>query len=102
MCNCRSDIEARLLERVKGQLPGDVQDLTVSLEGYAFMFGASITMKNVMPIRIQYRAPIKPKKGAPALIVTALKDKKQTMSMTGSYCMFCGEKYEKADETGKD
>lgn len=96
MCNCRSDIEGRLLERMRGQLPADIQELSVSLEGYAlFMGGADgVGMKNVMPIRIDYKVPVKPKKGAPTPSVTALKDKKQTMNMVGSYCMFCGVKYE--------
>ena len=95
MCNCRSDIEARLLEKVKGQLPEDIKDLSVTLGGYAFFLGGDVTMKNVLPINVEYKAPIKPKKGAPAPAITAFKTKKQTMNMTGNYCMFCGEKYKK-------
>lgn len=90
MCNCRSEIEAKLLESVKGQLPGDIKDLTVELGGYAFMLGAELQMKNIMPINVEYQAPVKKAPGT-------FKPKKQTMNMTGSYCMFCGEKYAKTE-----
>lgn len=92
MCECRSDIEKRLVEHVKAQIPESAVDLSVSLNGYAFMLGeGSLEMKNVMPISIAYRAPTKGTKTKPSV----MRDKKQTMNMTGNYCMFCGEKYEK-------
>lgn len=90
MCDCRSDIEKRLLERVKGKIPEGSKNLEVSLGGCAFLFGedGGLDMKNVMPINIEYQAPVKRQPGT-------FKTKKQKMNMTDNYCMFCGEKYAK-------
>ena len=93
MCDCRKDIEGRLLDRVKGQVPEGSKDLSVALGGYAFLMGeGTLEMKNVMPINIEYQVPVKKQPGA-------FKRKKQTMNMTGNFCMFCGEKYTKEGET---
>lgn len=92
MCKCRSDIEARLVDRIKDQIPEGSKELSVRLEGYALVFGddLGLTMKNVLPIKIEYQAPVK--KGG-------FKTKKQTMNMTGNYCMFCGGKYPVKEES---
>lgn len=95
MCNCRSDIEARLVEKVSQQMPEGSRNLSVSLGGgYAFLLGGSgIAMRNVMPIDIEYEEPLKKRPGE-------FKRKRPKLSMHGNYCMFCGVKYEKdADET---
>ena len=86
MCDCRKRIESQLLEDIPAQLPAGYQRLSVRLEGYALMMGEG-TMKSrqIMPIEITYQAPTK---------AGVMKDKKQTMNMAASYCMFCGEKYE--------
>lgn len=87
MCNCRKDIEAKLLEDIPTQLPAGHQRLSVSLEGYALMFGEGVMQsRQIMPIQVKYQAPTK---------AGVMKDKKQTMNMAASYCMFCGEKYDK-------
>lgn len=90
MCNCRENTEKRLVERVRGQIPSEATGLSVSLEGYALLFGGSdgVTMKNCMPVKIQYSAPNR--KGD-------IKLKKESINMIGNYCMFCGEKYAKED-----
>lgn len=92
MCNCRVDIEKRLLANVQAQLPEGSKGLTVSLDGYGFMFGGpgGLTIKNVMPIAIEYQEPVKKRPGE-------FKAKKKKMNMTGNCCMFCGEKYEPSD-----
>lgn len=92
MCNCRSEIETRLVDHVKKQIPEGAVDLGVKLEGYAFMLGeGTLEMKNVMPIAISYRYPTKGTAKKPSV----MREKKQTMNMQGNYCMFCGEKYDK-------
>ncbi|WP_324731008.1 hypothetical protein [Pseudomonas paeninsulae] len=74
------------MAKIKEQIPAGAVGLSVELGGYAFIVGGpdGIKMKNVMPINIEYQAPNK--KGD-------MKTKKQTMNLTGNYCMLCGEKY---------
>lgn len=88
MCECRENTEKRLVERVRGQIPAEATGLSVSLEGFALIFGGEdgITMKNYMPVKIEYSAPNR--KGN-------IKLKKESLNMMGNYCMFCGVKYEK-------
>lgn len=99
MCDCRKRIEANLLESMQRQYP-EGKDISVSLDGYAFMFGGpeGVKMKNFMPVAVEYKAP-PPKKG---VIETVWKQKKQTLRMMGSYCMFCGEKYPEPEQEAGD
>ncbi len=94
MCDCRSNIETRLLDKIAAQIPEGSKNLSTKLGGYAFLLGGSgIAMRNVMPIDIEYEEPIKKRPGE-------FKRKRQKMSMHGNFCMFCGEKYVKdADDT---
>lgn len=87
MCNCATDVEARAKAKILSQLPEGSQGLSVELEGFAFVLGETVSMKNKLDLKVEYEAP--KKKGG-------FTTKKQTMSMVGSYCMFCGEKYEAA------
>jgi hypothetical protein len=96
MCNCRTDIEQKLHAHILTQIPEGSKDLCVRLNGYALLMGeGTLDMKNVMPIDIEYAAPIKRKPGE-------FKVKHTTQNMTGNYCMFCGEKYEKDAEPYAD
>ena len=75
-----------LMEDLPAQLPKGHQRLRVSLQGYALMMGVGAAKsQQFMPIEVTYQAPTK---------AGVMKDKKQTMNMAASHCMFCGEKYE--------
>lgn len=77
MCDCRSDIEKRLLDHVGKQLPEGSRNLSVSLQGYAFgVTDGGMKMQNVMPIAVEYEEPVKKKPGE-------FKRKKQTQNMWG-------------------
>jgi uncharacterized OB-fold protein len=89
MCNCANNVESAAKEKISNQLPDGWQDLSVELQGYAFLLGAQVSMKNKLNLHIEYDAP--KKKGG-------FSRKKQDMAMLGSYCMFCGEKYVEEDE----
>lgn len=86
MCNCRKDIEQRLLNSAKSDHPGST-DHTMKLTGYALVCGDDgWSSKQIMPIEGSYT--IKTKAGKPVT-------KKIKASMCANFCMFCGEKYEK-------
>ncbi|WP_272995913.1 hypothetical protein, partial [Paraglaciecola chathamensis] len=83
-CECKQEIEARLLERAKEQLPNSL-DHDVTLDGYSMIFGNnSISMKASMPVTIKHKVLVK-KTGN-------YKDKKDKTNLIFSFCPFCGEK----------
>ncbi|SDJ39803.1 hypothetical protein [Pseudomonas abietaniphila] len=87
MCNCAKTVEESAKEKIRAQLPEGSQDFSVELQGYAWLLGSSVSMKNKLNLHIEYEVP--KKKGG-------FTRKKQDMSMVGNYCMFCGEKYPEA------
>jgi hypothetical protein len=87
MCDCATEVEAAAKENIRGKLPEGCQDFTCVLEGFAWILSGDIGMKNKLNLHIEYQVP--KKKGGGFI------RKKQDMSMLGSYCMFCGEKYDK-------
>lgn len=92
MCNCREEIEARLLECAKGDVPEGAKDLSVSLKGYGFaIVGNRMEMRNVMRGSVDYQAPVKKHPGT-------FRQKSEPINIVGSYCMFCGEKYQKDEQ----
>jgi hypothetical protein len=84
MCDCAKTVEERAIEKIRAQLPEGSQGFSVELQGFAWLLGGSVSMKNKLNLHIEYDAP--KKKGG-------FTRKNQDMSMIGSYCMFCGEKY---------
>lgn len=88
MCDCKQDIERRLVESLAepDQLPEGASDISARLSGYALMFGGNVMrFRQVMSIEVQFQASTK---------AGAMKLKKQKMSMSANFCMFCGEKYD--------
>ena len=83
MCDCRKNIEDRLLTRFKEQEP-TAREHAVSLKGYAFILGEEVQEKGVMQIEATAKFPLK--KGGEKLRATK-------QSMIFSYCPFCGVKY---------
>ena len=84
-CNCRKDIEAKLLERFKLSAP-DASDHGVELQGYALVIEtAGLFSKPVMPYKTSAIYPLK--KGGTKL-------KSVTGNMILNYCPFCGASLE--------
>lgn len=84
MCNCAPEVEAKAKEKIATQLPDGAQSLTVELQGMAMILGKTLETKNKLNLHVEYQAS---KRGG------GFKTVKQDLSMIGSYCMFCGEKY---------
>ncbi|UGQ44946.1 hypothetical protein [Massilia endophytica] len=82
-CNCKKDLEEKLLERFKEQSP-EANGHCVSLQGYALIFGEKLEQKGCMTIASTASFPLK--KGG-------MKEKRQTQNMVFTYCPFCAEKY---------
>lgn len=82
MCECRKDIEARLLARFKEAAP-EAADHKVDLQGYAFVFGEAnaLEMRPYMTYKAGATYPLK--KGG-------TKWKQQTGNMMFNFCPFCG------------
>lgn len=82
-CDCRKDLEQKMLENFKLQNP-DASNVNVSMDGYAFQLVENgMRMVNVMPCKITYTNTVK-KTGRQ-------KDRQKTINITGNYCMFCGQ-----------
>lgn len=86
MCNCKDDIEKRLLSRFITQHP-EAKEHSARLSGYSLVIiENTIKQKGCMPIELTAAHPLK--KGG-------FKAKTDRSNMIFSYCPFCGDKYEK-------
>lgn len=85
MCDCRNDIESKLLERFKEQVP-DAQNHQATLRGYAMVIRETPLEVGCMPIELVADRPLK--RGG-------YKPKTDRMNMFFTYCPFCGAKYKK-------
>lgn len=87
MCNCKTELEAKLLERAKEQLP-DSKNHSVEITGYVFAMGPNeITLRQALPVIIKHTVTVK-KTGEQ-------KEKKIVSNVLARFCMFCGEKHVK-------
>ena len=83
MCNCKTEIEAQLVERMKAKHP-DATRHSATLEGYGFaIVGNTMTLRPYMPIK--FGAGHANKKTG----LERWKNEKGTMSFR--FCPFCGE-----------
>lgn len=83
MCNCKTEIEAQLLERFKSKHP-DASGHTATLDGYGFVIaGSAMTLRPYMPIK--FGAGHANKKTG----LERWKNEKGTMSFR--FCPFCGQ-----------
>jgi len=85
MCDCRKDLETRLLEQFKSVAP-EATGHEVSLKGYAFFFSSDVSIKGVMAAEKVAEFPLKN---------GGFKRKIEKFSMVFSYCPFCGVAYER-------
>lgn len=83
MCECRADIEKRLLTRFQEMAP-DAKDHSASLDGYSLTIVKNVwTSLPSMPIKMTAQHPLK--KGG-------FKRKTETSTIMFNYCPFCGVK----------
>lgn len=81
-CNCRSDIEAKLLERFKSEQPTG-ENHAVSISGYGFCI---VDNKMIMrPFAEVMKSADMPKKSGGWTL------KRSKLNMYFSYCPFCGK-----------
>lgn len=81
-CNCKSDIEARLLERFKTTSP-EATDHGVTLQGYALVIVDNrMGSRPYMPFKTTASYPLK-KGGSKVKVVS--------QNMMFNYCPFCGK-----------
>lgn len=89
MCNCRQELEAKLLELAKEQLPESTGH-SVEIEGYVFgLKGNTIFSCQALTVAIKHTVTSK-KTGFQ-------KQKVEKQKMVARYCMFCGEKRAEAE-----
>lgn len=89
MCDCKKDIETKLLDRFVSQAHSATGH-SARLVGYALIIGDySMSQKGCMTIELTAAHPLK--KGG-------YKAKTERSNMIFTYCPFCGEKYEKGGE----
>lgn len=85
MCECKKEIEAKLLSRFKEQHP-EGKDHELTLQGYSLIFGDEPYTCGYMVVEGTVKLPLKTK--------PTMKSKKIKQNMMFTYCPFCGEKYE--------
>lgn len=83
-CECRKEIEARLEEKVKGDLPAGYQDYRASLEGYALILSEPPEER----MAVQYQGEVYVPKKDPS---KGNKRQKISVNMLATYCPFCGK-----------
>jgi hypothetical protein len=93
-CDCRENIEKKLLTRFKEQEP-DAKDHHVRLDGYCFVIINNNDFDSNGRMVIESEAIFKLKNGK-----TKLKKSKQNMLFT--YCPFCAKPYEDKEEDMPD
>ncbi|MDW5376802.1 hypothetical protein R6258_07695 [Halomonas sp. HP20-15] len=85
-CNCRQDLEARLAERMKKDLPEGFHDYNASLQGYALILSDPVEER----VAVTYEGDVQvPKKGG-----NGTKRQKIKANITANYCPFCGKSAE--------
>ena len=83
MCNCKKELEAKLLDNFISKFP-DVKEHSVELKGYCLgITDKGLVLRSYMPYSYEADYPLK--KGG-------YKHKKQEGNFVFSYCPFCGGK----------
>lgn len=89
MCDCRKDLEEKILARFKTAAP-DAKDHCAELSGYTFLLcDSGVTEVGCMVFKLTASHPLK--KGG-------FKEKTERSNMIFTFCPFCGEKYKKGGE----
>lgn len=88
-CECKTELQVKLLERFKETEP-EAQDHCAEIQGYAFIFGKTVTLKLATPVHFTGKYLIK-KTGL-------LKEKTTKQNLIFTYCPFCGIRYDEPEE----
>ena len=88
-CNCQTELQAELLERFK-QVKPEAQNHRAEIQGYAFIFGKTVTMKLATPVHFTGKYLVK-KTGL-------LKEKTFKENLIFTYCPFCGVPYNEPEQ----
>ncbi len=83
-CNCREDLEARLADRMKEDLPAGYKDYSASLQGFALILSNPIEVR----LGVKYLGEVWVPKKDPA---KGHKRQKIEVNVTATYCPFCGK-----------
>lgn len=85
MCNCKTEIEQKMAAAFMETLPVGSQNLTAELKNYNLLMGGNgeLEQKNLAAVKFTYTDPS----------TGNTKPKKATMTITGNFCMFCGERF---------
>ena len=83
MCNCKKEIEKKLIERYRETAP-EASGHEAELTGYTLIIGDELKTKGCMPIKLRAKFPLK--KGGD-------KERTSTQNMIFTFCPFCGQKY---------
>ena len=81
-CNCRKEMEAKLVEYTQTQVPAATQ-MKVALQGYSYSLGSQLLERSSMPYKATFTVP--KKDGTPRAMT-------KTGNMFFNYCPFCGVK----------
>lgn len=82
-CECRSEVEAKVRERMESNLPEGFTHYEARLDNYGFaMTGNTMTTRLMIPYQGEVMVP---KKSG------GMKKQKIKMSVAASYCPFCGK-----------
>lgn len=91
-CNCKSEIEAKFLEKVKADLP-ESSNHNLEMKDYSFLLeGNTMALRGYMPVEIQHT--VKNKKTGIDRV------KKEKTSVLFTFCPFCGVRYK--EEKGEE
>lgn len=88
-CNCKTELQAKLLERFKETEP-EAQDHCIEIQGYAFIFGKTVTLKLATPVHFTGKYLVK-KTGL-------LKEKTTKQNLIFTFCPFCGVRYDEPEQ----
>lgn len=83
-CDCRKDLEQRLAEHLKQDLPEGFRDFSASLQGYGLILSSPVEER----LSVNYLGEVwVPKKDSSK----GHKRQKIDVNITASYCPFCGK-----------
>jgi hypothetical protein len=94
MCNCKVEVEEMLAGKLAGSLPTGTQDVRASIAGFALLMGQGQQLVHKNQVQVQFTYTV-PGNNGPEL-------KKQKMALTGNFCMFCGERYDRQHAPGAE
>lgn len=84
MCNCKTELEAKMLARAKEVLP-ESTDHNVEIDGYVFGLTNNNGVVQRQALTVVIKHTCKLKNGS-------IKQKVEKQKIMATFCMFCGER----------